>query len=45
MLKSEISAYHTVFIVSSVIVMAGAILAIYIGNIKMKKGVDVHVEA
>jgi predicted MFS family arabinose efflux permease len=44
-LKSQISAYHTVFIVSSVIVFAGAILAIYIGDIKMKKGVQVHVEA
>lgn len=44
-LKSQTNGYHTVFITSSVIVLAGAILALKIGNVKMNAGEKVHVEA
>jgi len=43
-LKADITAYHTVFIVSSVIVFAGSLLALTIGKIKMNSSVKVHVE-
>jgi len=44
MLKAQINGYHTVFLVSAFIVLVGAVLALTIGNVQMKKGVKVHVE-
>jgi DHA2 family multidrug resistance protein len=44
-LKAQMSAYHTVFIVSAAVVAVGACLSFLIPKIEMKKGVKVHVEA
>ncbi len=44
-LKAQIDGYHTVFIISAIIVFAGGILALSIGDIKMKTTEKVHVEA
>jgi EmrB/QacA subfamily drug resistance transporter len=44
-LKAELNAYNTVFIVASLFVLAGAILALFMSNIKMRTDVKVHVEA
>jgi len=43
-LKSQMNGYHTVFMTSATIVFIGAILALSIGDVEMKKGVTVHVE-
>jgi EmrB/QacA subfamily drug resistance transporter len=42
-LKADINAYHTVFIVSASIVFAGAILAMFMENVKMRRDIKVHV--
>jgi len=44
-LKAQIDAYDTVFIVSTIIVFSGAILILFMKNIKMRPDVKVHVEA
>jgi EmrB/QacA subfamily drug resistance transporter len=43
-LKAQISGYQTVFLVSALLVFVGAWMALLIGDIKLKKGVTVHVE-
>lgn len=43
-LKAQIDGYRTVFILSALIVIIGAVAALSINNIEMKKGVVVHVE-
>ncbi|MDD5041199.1 MAG: DHA2 family efflux MFS transporter permease subunit [Candidatus Peribacteraceae bacterium] len=43
-LKAQIGAYHTVFIASGLVVLFGALLALFIPNVRMKPGVKVHVE-
>jgi len=43
-LNAQIDGYHTVFLVSAAIVMAGAVLAWFIGDVKMRRDVEVHVE-
>ncbi|MFA6523669.1 MAG: DHA2 family efflux MFS transporter permease subunit [Candidatus Peribacteraceae bacterium] len=43
-LKAQIDAYHTVFLVSAIVVAIGAFLALTIGNVEVKKGAKVHVE-
>lgn len=44
-LKAQIDGYKTVFVVSSILVFIGGLLSYFIGNVKLKKGVEVHVEA
>lgn len=43
-LKAQIDGYRTVFWVSAVLVIVGGFLALLIGNVEMKKNVQVHVE-
>jgi DHA2 family multidrug resistance protein len=45
MTKAQIDGYHTVFFVSASVVLVGAALAYFIGNVEVKKGVKVEVEA
>ena len=45
MFKAQINGYKTVFFVSAIIIFIGAILALFIGNVNMKKNETVHVEA
>jgi len=44
MLKAQIDGYHSVFLASASLVLFGAVMALFIGNVKIKKGVKVHVE-
>lgn len=37
-LKAQIDGYHTVFLVSASVVLTGAFLALFIGNMRLKKG-------
>ncbi|HPN67346.1 MAG TPA: MDR family MFS transporter [bacterium] len=43
-LRAQIGGYQKVFISSAIIVCVGAILAYFIGNVKMNKDMKVHVE-
>jgi hypothetical protein len=43
-LKAQMDGYHTVFIASAAVVMVGAVLAYFIGDLKLKSDVKVHVE-
>ena len=43
-LKAQIDGYHSVFLASACLVLFGAFMALFIGNVHIKKGVKVHVE-
>lgn len=43
-LKAQIDGYREVFLVSSLLIFAGAALAIFMQNVKMDRGMQVHVE-
>jgi hypothetical protein len=43
-LKAQIDAFNTVFIVATLMVFFGAVLALFMENVKMKSNVQVHVE-
>jgi EmrB/QacA subfamily drug resistance transporter len=43
-LKADIDGYHTVFLAAAAIVFFGALMACWIGNVKMRKDMKVHVE-
>ncbi len=43
-LKGQIDGYQTVFFASTVLVITGAVLALFMQNVKMRKDVQVHVE-
>jgi hypothetical protein len=43
-LKAQINAYHTVFYASASVLLLGAVLSLFISNVEMREGVQVHVE-
>jgi EmrB/QacA subfamily drug resistance transporter len=43
-LKAQMNGYHTVFIVSATIVLIGAFVAYYMGNVNLRSDEKVHVE-
>lgn len=43
-LKAQIDAFNTVFIVASIVVFTGAVLALFMSNVKMRTNVKIHVE-
>ncbi|HEY5137871.1 MAG TPA: DHA2 family efflux MFS transporter permease subunit, partial [Methylococcales bacterium] len=43
-LKAQMNGYHTVFVVSAAIVMIGAFVAYYMGNVNLRGDEKVHVE-
>ncbi|HRH93605.1 MAG TPA: MDR family MFS transporter [Candidatus Peribacteria bacterium] len=44
MLKAQINGYQTVFFYSTLLVVLGAVLALFMKNVKLSKGMQVHVE-
>ncbi len=44
-LKSQMNGYHTVFIVSATIVLIGAFVAYYMGNVNLRSDEKVHMES
>jgi EmrB/QacA subfamily drug resistance transporter len=44
-LKAQMNGYHTVFILSSIIVFLGALLAYYMGDVNLRSDEKVHVES
>ena len=43
-LKAQIDGYHTVFIAASVVLVIGAVLILFMENVQLEEGQQVHVE-
>ena len=43
-LRAQIDAYHTVFLWSAIIILVGAVMALGIRDVVMRKDVTIHVE-